>query len=308
VILSVILPTRNPEPIRLRRTLQALGQQTLRTADWECLVVDNGSNPALQFSALTIDGPKNLRLIRELQPGLTSARRCGFQAGSSEIVVMVDDDNLLAPDYLAKVLAIFKTQPRVGALGGRSLPEFENEPAPWVREFEGLLACRDLGETPLLTEGLFNPVSGQNEYPVFAPIGAGMAVRRAAVESWLSEPSAELFPDRCGRELTSGGDNEMVLMAMEAGWEVGYFPELVLTHLIPDARLTRDYLACLNRSIQKSWVQVLQKHNANPWPRIPPWTVPLRQLKAWFVHRAWSSPSAHVRWQGVCGHFEGRAL
>jgi hypothetical protein len=26
-----------------------------------------------------------------------------------------------------------------------------------------------------------------------------------------------------------------------------------------------------------------------------------------FDHRAWSSHAAHIRWQGACGHFEGRA-
>ena len=32
----------------------------------------------------------------------------------------------------------------------------------------------------------------------------------------------------------------------------------------------------------------------------------LRQFKAWFGHRAWTSPAARIRWQGACGHYEGR--
>jgi hypothetical protein len=68
----------------------------------------------------------------------------------------------------------------------------------------------------------------------------------------------------------------------------------------------RDYLARLNRGIAKSWMQVLRKHDANPWSPIAPWTVPLRQFKAWFTHRAWSGPAEFIRWQGACGHFEGR--
>jgi len=218
----------------------------------------------------------------------------------------VDDDNVLAPDYLQQVVRLFAEHPRVGALGGRSVPEFEREPVAWEREFLDLLSVRDLGDAPHLSQGLRPPGAAQNEYPVdAAPIGAGMALRRTAAQAWLEAGDTGLS-DRRGGELTSSGDNDIVLTVMEHGWEVGYFPELSLLHLIPAGRLEAAYLARLNRGIQKSWMQVLTKHDANPWPPIPRWTVPLRQGKAWLTHRAWSGTAAHIRWQGACGHFEGR--
>jgi hypothetical protein len=133
-----------------------------------------------------------------------------------------------------------------------------------------------------------------------------MAIRRAAARQWLNDASAASLPDRQGGELTSGGDNDIVFTLLKHGWEVGYFPELSLEHLIPASRLAPDYLARLNRGIQKSWMQVLTRHDANPWPPIAAWTVPLRQAKAWFTHRAWAGPAARIRWCGACGHFEGR--
>jgi hypothetical protein len=138
-------------------------------------------------------------------------------------------------------------------------------------------------------------------------MGAGMALRRAAAQAWLDRGDHAALPDRKGTNLSSSGDNDIVLAAMTAGWEVAFFPSLRLTHIIPAFRTTRDYLARLNRGIQRSWMQVLTKHGANPWPPIPRWTAPLRKLKAWFTCRAWSGPAANVRWQGACGHFEGRA-
>jgi hypothetical protein len=63
--------------------------------------------------------------------------------------VFVDDDNVLARDYLAQVKTIFETHPKLGCAGGKSLPEFETPPAAWVAEFYPLLAVRDLGEKPL---------------------------------------------------------------------------------------------------------------------------------------------------------------
>jgi hypothetical protein len=93
---------------------------------------------------------------------------------------------------------------------------------------------------------------------------------------------------------------------LKAGWQVAYFPTLSLTHLIPAGRLEPDYLARLNRGIQESWMQVLTRHDANPWPPLTRMGCTLRQLRAWFTHRAWRSPAAHIRWRGACGHFAGR--
>ena len=305
-LLSVIISTHNPDPGRLQRTLQALQAQTLPADQWETVLVDNASSPALRSADWSAQGPANLQLVPEPVPGLSHARRRGFLAGTGEFFVLVDDDNELAPDYLAEVLRLFAAQPKVGLLGGRSLPEFESPPEPWVREFDGLIACRDLGDTPLVSQGLRNPATGGNDYPLFAPIGAGMALRRAAAQAWLDQSGESDLPDRQGASLSSSGDNDIVLAAMQAGWEAAYFPSLQLTHLIPAFRTTRDYLARLNRGIQRSWMRVLSQHDANPWPPLAAWSVPLRQSKAWFAHRAWSSPAAWVRWQGACGHFEGR--
>jgi len=307
-VLTVIVPTHNPHRGRLARTLLGLTAQTLPADQWEIILVDNASQPSLHADDFAHLAPDNFRLIAEPQLGLTSARRRGFAEARGALIVMVDDDNVLAPDYLAQTLALFDAHPRVGALGGRSLGEFESpRPAWWQPEFDGLLALRDLGDAPLFATALRDARTGRNEYPLCAPIGAGMALRRAALTAWLADTSTSALPDRQGRDLSSSGDNDIVLTVLRAGWQLAYFPTLALTHLIPSGRVQADYLARLNRGIARSWVRVLQKHEANPWPPIAPWTVPLRQLKAWFTHRAWTGAAQHIRWQGACGHFAGRA-
>jgi hypothetical protein len=204
-------------------------------------------------------------------------------------------------------LRLAAAHPRVGAFGGRSLPEFEIEPPTWAREFLPLLALRDHGGAPQISQGLRPVGAERNAYPAeAAPIGAGMVLRRAATQAWLDDAGAASLSDRRGTELTSGGDNDIVLTTMKYGWEVAYFPELSLTHLIPATRLAPEYLARLNYGISKSWMQLLTRHDASPWPPIAPATVPWRKLKAWFVYRPWSGPAAHIRWRGACGHFEGR--
>jgi glycosyltransferase involved in cell wall biosynthesis len=306
--LSVIIPAHNPHPGRLRRTLAGLRAQTLPPEAWETILVDNASQPPVAAADFAAAAPANFRIVAEPRLGLTAARRRGFDESIAPVAVLVDDDNVLAPDYLQNIVRLFADHPGLGAIGGKSLPEFERPPAAWESEFLPLLALRDLGNTPHLSRGLRPGGAAQNEYPVdAAPIGAGMAIRREAAQSWMAAPEDGTLSDRRGGELTSAGDNDIVLTLLHRGWEVAYFPELVLTHLIPAGRLAAPYLGRLNRGIQKSWMQVLTKHAANPWPPIGRGTVPLRQLKAWFTHRAWSGPAARIRWQGACGHFAGRA-
>ncbi|HUR60304.1 MAG TPA: glycosyltransferase [Opitutaceae bacterium] len=305
---SVIIAAHNPDRGRLRRTLAGIRAQTLASAAFETILVDNASREPLAQANLAESAPANLRVVVEPQLGLTAARRRGFSEARAPLCVLVDDDNVLAPDYLARSLRLAGRHERVGAFGGRSLPEFEVEPPAWAREFFPLLALRDHGDASHFEEGLRAPGAARNRYPAeAAPIGAGMVLRRAAAQTWMSEGSATLS-DRRGTELTSGGDNDIVLTTLKHGWAVAYFPELSLLHLIPAGRLAPEYLARLNHGIQKSWMQVLSRHDANPWPPIARASVPLRQCKAWFTHRAWASPAARIRWQGACGHFEGRVL
>ena len=303
--ISVIVPTHNPDQSRLQATLLGLRAQILPAVQWETIVIDNASIQFPEAPFIADCAPPNLRVVQEPVLGLTAARRCGMREARAEIIVFVDDDNVLAPDYLEQTRAAFSRLAQVGALGGKSLPAFEIEPQIWTKEFWPLLALRDLGEDELLSQGLCPSGADQNRYPLFAPIGAGMAVRRVSLQTWLDRESN--LSDRRGKDLTSSGDNDMVLSIMKAGWEVAYIPKLSLNHLIPASRLTADYLARLNHGIQKSWAQVLLAHDACPWPMILRWTVPLRKLKAWFTYQAWSSSAARIRWMGSCGHFEGRA-
>ena len=306
--LSVIISTHNPDPERLRRTLLALRAQTLPAGSWEAVLVDNASAYFPEAPFFTACAPSNLSLVAEPRLGLTAARKRGFSAARGEFAVLVDDDNVLTPDYLHDVLAIFGAHPTLGVIGGKSVPEFASEPTEWTREFFALLALRDLGDGEILSPEPRTTGSQRMDYPVCAPIGAGMALRRAAWTAWLEARPADSTPlsDRRGTELTSSGDNDIVLCTLRAGWRAGYFPQLRLIHLIPSGRLDADYLARLNRGIQQSWMQVLTLHDANPWPPLTPTGAALRQLKAWFTHRAWSSPAAYIRWQGACGHFAGR--
>ena len=304
---SVVLPTRNPDAGRLRRTLDGLAAQTLKRADWELVMVDNGSASQVTLPGdwLAQNPTLAARVIVEPIPGLTPARLAGLRASRGEVVVFADDDNILAPGYLASVVIRFSENQRLGAAGGSVSPEFETPPPEWTREFWCLLALHHQGNTPRIARG-----AGDAPWPNFAPVGAGLCVRRSAALLYvdaLGRDAARKTLDRRGASLASGGDNDLVFTIHHGGWDVAYFPELALTHLIPTTRLQPDYLARLNQGIQRSWVRVLALHGCNPWPAIPRWTVPLRSARAWLRTRAWRSPVHHIRWRGLHGRFLGQA-
>lgn len=301
---SVIIPTFKPNQERLKRTLGGLRNQTLSRFEWELIVVDNNTPDQQWVPSFDYYWQPNTRVVREEQQGLTWARLAGIAAAQSDYLVMVDDDNILCPTYLESVIQIFELHSKLGAIGGKSLPEFECLPQPWVQEFRSLLALRDLGDQ-IQFAGLEQP----RQYPLCAPIGAGMALRQTAARAYtdlISKRTTRIL-DRIGKQLTSGGDNDIVLSTLQQGWLVGYFPQLQLTHLIPASRLEKEYLARLAHGISYSWPKVLAAHGIQPWRSIPAWSVVPRKVRAYLRYRAWQNDVAYVRWHAACGHFEGIA-
>ena len=304
-VLTVVIPTHNPHPLRFARVLEALGQQTLPAESWELLIIDNASTDPVELSDDTANIHRSARVMSESRLGLTSARWRGITEASAQLIVFVDDDNVLDPCYLQQVSLIFQGHPRLGAAGGKSLAEYELEPPDWFREGMAPLGCRDLGNRQQIF--LARDFEIKRVYPEVAPIGAGMALRKDAASSWLATALTSPVTDRRGNSLSSAGDCDLVLHVLESGWDVGYFPNLSLTHLMDAARVNPLYLEAISRSAFRDFIRVLDLHAIRPWSKIRPWAIPFRAFKAWFSYRAWRGPVEHLRWQGAIGQYEGRA-
>lgn len=294
---SVIIPTYNPDWEVLQKVISALHKQTLPALYWECIIVDNKSDNSFSHQIML---PENFRMVTETIQGLTYARLKGISEAEGEMIVMVDDDNVLSPDYISSCVQIFSENKKLGAIGGKIIPVFATPPENYVLDFLDLLAIRNLGDLPI-TGGF------SGTYPEFAPVGAGMAFRKSAITGYVEKihRNDSKISDRKGNSLSSSGDNDMVMEILKSGWEVGYFPQLVVDHLIPTERMTVSYLARLNFGIQKSWVQFLRMHNLLPWALISKQSAPIRKLKAWLKILPVGNPSRYIRWKGICGRFQG---
>jgi glycosyltransferase involved in cell wall biosynthesis len=298
-LVSVIIPTYNPDLKRLSQTLEGLKNQIMDPIFWELLIIDNNSTNNFTRD-IELSWHKNVKIIQEKRQGLTYARLKGFLEARGEIIILVDDDNILDEHYLQETLEIYNNHPTLGAIGGKSIPIFESEQPDWLNDFYGSLALRDLGDAVLIEDW-------QNKFPSSAPIGAGMAIRTEALKSYITKITSAktIITDRSGNSLSSGGDNDIVLEIVKSGWQTGYFPTLILHHIMPEERLSVKYLARLLNNSNKSWIQLLESHEINPWAKIPAWTVSLRKIKAWFLYRAWKNSANYIKWKGACGTFEG---
>ena len=139
---SVILCTHNPRPDYLRRVLDALDAQTLPKENWELLLIDNASKARLADSWGLSWHPR-ARHIREDELGLTPARLRAIRESCGDLLVFVDDDNVLAPNYLQTARTLFAEHPYLGVIGAGILePEFEVQPPPEIVPHLAHLALR----------------------------------------------------------------------------------------------------------------------------------------------------------------------
>jgi len=278
-------------------------------ADWEFIVVDNASTEPLD-GRIDLGWHPNARIVREDRLGLTWARLRSFYESKGEILVFIDDDNVIDPSYLSLVFAAFQTDAQLAAAGGKVIPRYEAMPPSWFNELDMSLACRDLGDE-VMTASWHNQDAGERAYPACAPIGAGMAIRRSAYAAYVMAAAKDPVRAALGRrgiDLASGEDNDIVMSLLEQGLTVAYLPQLRLEHLIPERRLTADYLARYAYSSNRTWVQVLDVHGIRPWPAAPSWTAPLRKARAYVRNRAWAAPPNRIRWCGACGTIDGQTL
>jgi glycosyltransferase involved in cell wall biosynthesis len=128
---SVIIPTFN-RPAPLRRLLAQLDAQTLPGTDFEVIVVDDGSTPDVAQSLADLSSRMTLRVFRQENAGAAAARHAGALAARANLLVMLDDDMQVAPDFLEQHLEAHSRGGRVVVLGRiradpalRGVPLFE---------------------------------------------------------------------------------------------------------------------------------------------------------------------------------------
>ena len=227
VSLDVVVCTYN-NAASLDVVLDALAAQRVDPAvDWAILVVNNNSTDDTEavVERHIRRAPVPLTLVREREQGLTPARLRGVTTTSSDWIAFVDDDCVVAQDWIQPAAEFARAHPDCGGFGGRVVLDWERPPPEFVTRYGWAYAEQDHGSAPVRLGCL---------------AGAGMVIRRKALErtGWIER---QFLADRVGEKLISGGDVEMALR-LASRYELWYVPALRLRHRIPARRATLRYL------------------------------------------------------------------
>ncbi len=277
LLLSVIICTHNPRADFLARTLGSLRGQTLPSSAWELLLIDNASSVPLAPDAAS-PGHPSARVFAEREVGLTAARLRGIEEARAEVLVFVDDDNILAPDYLARVLALSQGWPMLGVWGcGHYSPEWEIPPRAEFSEYIRYLAVhRAPGDR----------WSNQPFDYAATPAGAGLCVRTPVARRYAhhvrTDPRRKLL-GRTGGNLAGCEDFDLALTATDLGLGTGVFTELAMTHLMPRSRIEEFYLLSLIEGHACSTVILMALRDGNLRPPTHPF---LARIREWRLRRS----------------------
>ena len=231
---SIIICTRNPRPHYLERVLAALQGQVLPRNEWELLFIDNASEPALA-TRWDLSWHPNARHLRENEVGIAAARQRGMAEAASDLLIFVDDDNILAADYLTEALKIKRDWPTLGTWGsGTIVPEFEQQPEAHLKPYLCRLALRN-------NQAAY--WSNVSTCSASTPAGAGMCVRASVANEYCHLRSIEKIriTGRQGTTLVGHEDYELAFVGCSMGLGMGVFPELRITHLISKDRVSDEY-------------------------------------------------------------------
>lgn len=229
--LDVLLPTLDRAHL-LERTLQSLlAAPVPRRFEVLITVIENGCTDGTVelVEWMSKHYPGRIRLIHEPRRGKSRALNAGLAATDGELVGMVDDDEVVDPEWFAEIDRAFQ-DPTLDFAGGPYRPELLTPIPSWVPpDYLGVLGVADNGPVE---------VEYSSDFPGI--LKGGNAVIRRRVLDAVGPYAEHLGPSTCSR-LLSCEDEDMYHRLLKHGARGRYLPGLVIHHHIPAERLTPPY-------------------------------------------------------------------
>lgn len=110
---SVVIPLYNKAP-HIRRTIDSVLRQTY--SDFEIIVVDDGSTDG-GHEVVQSYTDNRIKLIRQVNQGVSAARNKGIACAESELVAFLDADDEWCEDFLETVINLHSHFPQAGLYG-----------------------------------------------------------------------------------------------------------------------------------------------------------------------------------------------
>lgn len=261
--LSLVIATYN-RAASLLDTLRSVVRQNAPAEQWECIVVNNNSsdNTAECFAEFVSEYSEyNLKMVNEPSQGLSYARNRGIREGVGEYIAIIDDDELIAEDFISAYIELFDTEPDAVAAGGPIVANYPAGRPSWM-------SCYT--ERPIANTMYFG--EQVREFPKGRiPGGGNMALRRSAIRRYGVFDTSLGY---VGESLVGGEESDLFERLQIAEAKYYYVPKAVMYHIIPSEKLSKEYLSRLSYN-----VGVSQLRRARLYRRV--WRVRLKELFKW---------------------------
>lgn len=116
--ISVVIPAHNEAAV-LSACLKALAHQKTQH-DIEVIVVNNASTDQTETVARSWQNRLNLHIIHEPVKGRGCARRSGFAATKTDIILSTDADSIVPSNWVEKLVSTLLKNPETVAVSGSS--------------------------------------------------------------------------------------------------------------------------------------------------------------------------------------------
>ena len=207
VTTSLILSTRNRPAFAVAAVRTVLDGHQVPS---EIVVVDQSDIQNLEFSTWTDHPACSLRYLWKPDRGSSLGRNTGIAAATGAILLFIDDDVLVPPDWFGRIVTNLRRAGAKGVVTGRTIGGEPEAPGAFAPSL-------DLSPRSTVYRGR----PGRDVLPT-----ANLALYRTAI--------AEVggFDERlgAGTRFPSSEDNDFGFRLLEAGFDIVFDPDVLVVH------------------------------------------------------------------------------
>jgi glycosyltransferase involved in cell wall biosynthesis len=262
---SFLICTKNSERT-IVEVIESIASQHAEACSIEVVIVDYKSNDATLILAkkkLTEHGIK-FKLINCDFPGKSPALTIGLDYSNADYSIIVDDDNILYPEYINNAILILEDR-TIGCLGAIGVFDTNLEAPDWFPKYKGHYA---IGTIPEAKDWVWGACAIVN-------MTAWKSLRNMGYEINLN-PSRT---DSSTPIAIGGEDTELSLAIHLMGYKVRFSEKLKFIHKFEQKRLTKEYLlqntlgCCRSVPLTEIYRMAIY-HESHKYPKII-WTLKL---------------------------------